>query len=268
MRLRTSASSLPSPSPSSCLDRLQLLAQVVLPLRVGHLLLRLRLDLALHLEQRDLAREGVGDRLQLLEQVVLFEQRLLVGRLHVDERREHVGEPQRIVDVHDDRAQLLGEARGQRQRLLDQILDAADVRLDFDRPLERLRHRRDLRAHRRAGARDDVGADARDALDDDVDAAAGLGHLADDADGADAAQVVRVRVVGLALLQQQEHEAVVAQRAVDRLDRDRPVDRQRLQCQRKRDGAAKREDGKLGRKCGRRRFGHWPTAASVLETAL
>ena len=47
------------------LDRLELLAQVVLPLRVGHLLLRGRLDLALHLEQRDLAAERVGDRLQL-----------------------------------------------------------------------------------------------------------------------------------------------------------------------------------------------------------
>ena len=49
------------------LDRLQLLAQVVLTLRVGHLLLRLRLDLALQLEQRDLARQRRGDRLQLLE---------------------------------------------------------------------------------------------------------------------------------------------------------------------------------------------------------
>ena len=38
------------------LDRLQLLPQVVLPLRVCHLLLRLRLDLALELEQRNLPR--------------------------------------------------------------------------------------------------------------------------------------------------------------------------------------------------------------------
>jgi hypothetical protein len=85
------------------LDRLELLAQVVLPLRVAHLLLRLRLDLALQLEQRDLARQGGGHGvLQLLQQVVLLEQRLLVGRLHVDERRQHVRQPQRVVDVHDD----------------------------------------------------------------------------------------------------------------------------------------------------------------------
>ncbi len=33
------------------LDRLELLAQVILPLRIGHLLLRLRLDLTFQLEQ-------------------------------------------------------------------------------------------------------------------------------------------------------------------------------------------------------------------------
>ena len=53
------------------LDRLELLAQVVLPLRVGHLLLRLRLDLAFQFEQRDLAAERVGDRLQLHRQLFL-----------------------------------------------------------------------------------------------------------------------------------------------------------------------------------------------------
>ena len=114
------------------LDRLELLAQVVLALRVGHLLLRLRFDLALQLEQRNLARQRGRHRLELLEQVVLLEQRLLVLRLHVDERREHVRQPQRVVDVHHDAAQLLGEAGGERQRLLDELLDAADVRVDLD----------------------------------------------------------------------------------------------------------------------------------------
>ena len=50
------------------LDGLHLLAQVVLPLRVGHLLLRLRLDLALHLEERDLARQRAFNRGQLPQQ--------------------------------------------------------------------------------------------------------------------------------------------------------------------------------------------------------
>ena len=47
------------------LDRLELLAQVVLALRVAHLLLGLRLDLALELEQLDLARERRGDGAEL-----------------------------------------------------------------------------------------------------------------------------------------------------------------------------------------------------------
>ena len=112
--------------------------------------------------------------------------------------------------------------------------------------------RRDLRPHRRAGARDDVGADPREPFDDDVDAAADLGHLPDDADGADLPQVRRARVVLVVVLQQQEDQAVGGERAVDRLDRHRPVHRQRLQRQRKRDRAAKRQNRKFG---GKRRSG-------------
>ena len=44
------------------LDRLHLLAQQVLALRVGHLLLGARLDLALELEDLDLARQRHRDR--------------------------------------------------------------------------------------------------------------------------------------------------------------------------------------------------------------
>ena len=46
---------------------------------------------------------------------------------------EQVGEAQRVVDVHDDAAQLLGQPGRERQRLLDQLVDAADVGVDLDR---------------------------------------------------------------------------------------------------------------------------------------
>ena len=176
------------------LDRLELLAQVVLPLRVGHLLLRLRLDLALQLEQRDLARQRGGDRLELLEQVVLLEQRLLVRRLHVEQRGQHVGQAQRVVDVHDDAAQLLGEARwratapsrsapgcggrARRPRCVRSTVSGSGVicaRIDV--PV-----RVTTSARTRAMP-----------FDDDVDAAADLRHLPDDADRADLAQVLRRR---------------------------------------------------------------------------
>jgi hypothetical protein len=129
------------------LDRLHLLAQVVVTLRVGHLLLRLRLDLALQFQQRHFSSQCAGDRLQLFDEVVLLEQRLLVLRLHIDERGQHVDEPQRIFDVHHDAAQLLGQSGRQRKRLVDELLDAADVRVHLDRPLEHLGERGDPCAH-------------------------------------------------------------------------------------------------------------------------
>src|SRR5206468_9621023 len=55
------------------LDGFQLLAQVVLPLRVGHFLLRRRLDFRFHFEQRDLAIERGRYCLKLQREIVLLE---------------------------------------------------------------------------------------------------------------------------------------------------------------------------------------------------
>ena len=85
------------------LNRLHLLAQHVLALRVGHFLLGARLDPALELENLDLAREGHGDRVELDLEIVLLEQLLLVFGLHVEEAGEQVGNPQRIVHARDER---------------------------------------------------------------------------------------------------------------------------------------------------------------------
>ena len=86
IRLRSSRELVAFAFAELLLDRLQLLAQVVLPLRVGHLLLRLRLDLALQLEQRDLARERRRDRLQLLRAGRSSSSScLLLVRLHVEQ---------------------------------------------------------------------------------------------------------------------------------------------------------------------------------------
>ena len=92
------------------LYRLQLLPQVVLALGVGHLLLRGRFDLALHLEQRDLAVHRAGHRLQLRQQIVGLENLLLLFRAHVEQAREQIDEPQRVVDAGDQAAQFLREA--------------------------------------------------------------------------------------------------------------------------------------------------------------
>ena len=59
---------------------------------------------------------------------------------------------------------------------------------------------------------------------------------------------------------------VAAKGPIDRLDRDGSIDRQRLQCQWKCDRAAKRKNGKLGRKRRRRRLGH--RARSVYQLGV
>jgi hypothetical protein len=138
------------------------------------------------------------------------------------------------------------------------------VGVDLQRPLGPLGHRRDAGAHRRAHARDDIGADAGDAFDDDVDAATRFCHLPHDADRANTVQIFRRRVVGIRALENQQYETVGAQGPVDRLDRDGTINGQRLQRQRKSDGASKGKDRKLGRKRRRRRrFGHFGDCGRV-----
>ena len=85
------------------LDRLHLLPQHVLPLRVGHLLLGLGLDLSLQLEHVDFARERRRDGVELDDHAVFFEKPLLVLGLHVDQAGQQVRDAQRIVDVADER---------------------------------------------------------------------------------------------------------------------------------------------------------------------
>ena len=75
------------------------------------------------------------------------------------------------------------------------------------------------------------------------------------ADRADRPHVFRARVVFVVLLQEQQDHAVRAERAIDRFDRDRPVDRKRLQRQRKRDRTSEGKDGQFGRKRWMRRLG-------------
>ena len=53
-------------------------------------------------------------------------------------------------------------------------------------------------------------------------------------------------IVDLALLQDEQQHAIAAERAVDRFDRHRPVDGERLHAERKGDRAAERQHGQFG----------------------
>ena len=63
------------------------------------------------------------------------------------------------------------------------------------------------------------------------------------ADGADLAQLVGLRVIGIADLHHEHEHAVARERAVDGVHRHGPVDGQRLDGQREHDRAAQRQDG-------------------------
>ena len=230
------------------LDRLQLLAEVVLTLRVRHLLLCGRLDLVLHLEQRDLAAQDRGDHLELPGEIVLLEDVLLLVRLHVEEAGQQIRQAQRIVDARHQPAQLLRQAARQRQPAVDQFLQAPHVRVDFERPYDDVGRRHHARPHALAGPGNQLAFRPRQALDDDVNPTGrDLRHLPDGGNGPDGAQVARLGLVFVGGLQREEQEPVAAQRAVDRVDRHRPVDRERLQREGEDDRFTQRDDGQLAR---------------------
>ena len=114
------------------LDRLELLAEDVLPLGLVHLGLDLALDLPLELEDLDLAREERADELEPLLDVDRLEQLLaLLGR-HVGAVRHHVGEEAGLGDVARGDGGLGRDRGAVRDVLLDLRLHAADERLDLD----------------------------------------------------------------------------------------------------------------------------------------
>jgi hypothetical protein len=57
--------------------------------------------------------------------------------------------------------------------------------------------------------------------------------------------LISLGFVVVALLQQQQDQAIPGERGVDRFDRDRPVDGQRLQRERKRHRPPQRQNGEL-----------------------
>jgi len=96
--------------------------------------------------------------------------------------------------------------------------------------------------------------EARRTLDEDIDSCGGFRHLTNDADGANAPQICRLRVVDIVLLKEHQDHPVGCERAVDALDRHGAIDRQRCKRQRKRHGLANRKDRELTGK-RRRRLG-------------
>ena len=180
-------------------------------------------------------------------EAVFLQELLFVFRLHVEKAGEQVDDPQRIIEGRDERLDVWREARRQRQRAVDELLQAPDPSIDLDRPFGFFRQRFDQRLQAAAVVLEEFRARPGDPFDEDAHAVLALRHLPDDRDGADAMKIVGSRVVGVVLLQQQQHHPVAGERAVDGFNRDRAAHAERRDGQRKHDRAAKRHDRKLGR---------------------
>ena len=233
------------------LDRLHLLPQHVLPLRVGHLLLGACDSIWPFSSSTSISRASADrDGVELDDDVVFFEQPLLVLGLHVEQAGQQVRDAQRIVDVADEGAEVGREAGGQRQRAVHELLQPAHPCVDLERGGDRLRQRLDQRGEVAALALQELRADTRHPFDEHTHAGRGLRHLTDDGDRADAMQVVGARLFVVVLLEQRQDHPIARERAIDGFDGQTTADTERRDGHGQHERATERHDGKFRRKRG------------------
>ena len=113
------------------LDRLHLLAQIGATLRVGELRLHVLLQLLLDLRDLELRRNARLHRVETLLDVVLLEQRLLLGNVDVQIRRQKIGQLLRTLHPEHNRARLFGHVRRQLEQLGGRIAQVAEGGFKF-----------------------------------------------------------------------------------------------------------------------------------------
>jgi hypothetical protein len=227
------------------LDGLHLLVQVVLLLRLLHLLLHAGADLLLHLEDLDLGLHELVEALEALGRRGRLEQLLLVLQLQVDVGDDRVGQATRLLDRLHAHQHLGRDALVELHVGLEHALHRAHQRRQLDRALVGVRQA----AHLDREVRDRA-VEARDlraglALDQHLHRAVGQAQQLDDvADRADREDVLLARVVGLGLLLGGQHQLLVAgHRVFERADRLLAAHEQRDHHVREHDDVAQREQG-------------------------
>jgi len=185
------------------LDRLQLLTQDVLALGLVHLGLDLGLDLALQLEDLDLAREEVADQLQALDDVDRLEQLLALLRGHVRAVGDHVRQQPRLGDVSGCNRCFGRDGCAVCHVLLDLRLDGAHERLDLDARRRPIPDLLDTSEDVRAGLGEAVYPESALALHNRPDGAVlkldDLGDLGQGADRVELGGVVDVLLLSVSL---------------------------------------------------------------------
>jgi len=212
------------------LDRLHLLVEVVLALRLLHLRLDPAADALLHLLHVDLAVDQANQHLQPLGGVQGLQQLLLVAEADADMGGDGVGQARRVVDP----GQGLQQLRRQLAVGLDVLLEQPHQRARDGVQLARLAAVGGFHHHPGAGQgaihlADRVDVGAGQALDQHLDGAVRqlqqLQHLRQ---RADRMQVGGTRVVGFRrLLRDQQDPLVALHREVERADRLVAADKQR-----------------------------------------
>ena len=238
------------------LDGLELLAQVVLALRLAHLALDLRVDLVAELHHLELARQQLEHALQADLEVHRLEDVLLLLDGGVDVGGDQVCQMSRGLDALE---QLLGHHRDLRQHVDDlarRVLQVERERLDLDVAAALVEQRRDARGEEGLLLGDLVDAEARDALDHDVEAVLAGARQLDDARGrADLVQVVLRGIVDLGgALRDDAEQRVLARRLLDEADGLGATDGQRHDGAREEHAVAQRQDGQLARQILRLEF--------------
>jgi hypothetical protein len=226
------------------LDRLHLFVQVVLALRLLHLPLDAGADALLHLQHRDLALHQAEHLLEPLGDGRRLEDRLLVGDLDGEVRRDRIGELGIVLDLLDHADHLGRDLLVELHVALELGDDRARQRLGLD-PLAGIvgqRFRLGLVVVSALAITDD--ARALGALDQHLDGAVGqleqLQHARERADLED--RVGGRVVVGGVLLRREQDEGVVAHHLFERTDRLLAADEQRHDHVGKDDDVAQRQD--------------------------
>ncbi len=197
------------------LDRLHLLPQDVLALRLAHLLLHHRGDLFLHAQHFELAPHHGQHQANASFDLERFEDLLLVGHARVllrkvggDEIRERAG----LTHVVEDACRLLGQIRHQPEHLARRFAEARAERVELHVSRERLTDARDARPHVRLET--DGGGDAKTTEPIEHDAVVALAEPDDLHHSSERADVVEVFERGLvelrALLAHDAYERAVS----------------------------------------------------------
>ena len=241
------------------LDRLELLAQHVLALRVPHLLLHLAVDPLADLEDLELAREQGQDLAHALDDVRRLEHVLLLARVDVEVAHDQVGHLGRLGHAVEERGGLLGKLGHEGDELLGRILDVGHERRGLHVPLrvEVVLHRRDLGRDERVEAEPLVDVDPGDALQDDAVVVLGeLDHLEDPRRAPHLVQVVGARLLHLPVLLRHhpDDRALVRDGLLDEAHRARAPHVDGDDRAGKEHGVPQREDRKLLRQHHRRLF--------------